>query len=171
MAAPEEIVIDVNVFMTARAKAADRADEQRECVAFLRRVHDAQKNGTIVLREPPVFVLEVFAVSNRRRRDWSTLLYPEFQFDPLATVIEPFTEDDAHVLMEAHAAAFPLDPPFVRGADLEFLAVARKHACALISCDEGLLRYGREGFCTVVRPRAWRGPGTIGSAEAGDDGS
>jgi hypothetical protein len=79
----------------------------------------------------------------------------------LKTTIEPFTEDDAHEIMNALASAFPLQEkggklhPLVKGADLEFLAVARKHDCPLITTDGGLLQYGRRRFARVMRPSDW----------------
>lgn len=89
----------------------------------------------------------------------SWVLYPEWAIRPLSTTIEPFTEDDAHELMAAHALRFST-PPFVKGADLVYLGLARKHGATLITCDESLLRYGTEGFALVIRPSTWRGPGS-----------
>ena len=97
----------------------------------------------------------------------STLIcYPEIVSDPIPTTIEPFTEDDAHDLMNMHVAAFPTSAPVVkRGADLEYLAVATKHRCTLVSCDTGLLNYGTTGvlgypspLCRVIEPSKWLGP-------------
>jgi predicted nucleic acid-binding protein len=153
----EEIVIDINVFMAALSTADGH---QSESVDFLRRVRAAERAGEVRQRQPPMFVLEFFAVRNRIRQKLDRRLYPEIITDPIPTVIEPFTEDDAHALQDLHAARFPCDPPFVkRGGDLEYLAVAVKHGCTLVSLDDGLLEYGRRDFWKVIPPAKWLAPG------------
>lgn len=153
----EEIVIDINVFMAALSTTDRR---QAVSVEFLRRVRAAERAGEILQRQPPIFVLEFFTVRNRIRQTLDRALYPEVVTDPIPTVIEPFTEDDAHALQQLHVARFPSDPPFVnRGADLEYLAVAVKHDCTLVSWDDGLLEYGRRAFCKVIQPSKWLAPG------------
>ena len=159
-----ELVIDVCVFINA---ISPLHPAQRECVDFLYRAHAAERDTGLHVREPPLFVLEFFAARNRTSEGngHDVSLYPEFQLTdtttPLRTKIEPFTEEDAHQIMGALATAFPFNVPgekrhpLVKGADLEFLAVARKHGCPLVTTDEGLLEYGRRGFAKVVRPCEW----------------
>lgn len=153
------LIIDVSVFMNAQATLPRKEPLRVECVEFLRRVHAAHASGRIILREPPLFVLETFAVINRQAAEHLWMRYPEWKLAPLPTTIEPFTEDDAHELMAAHAACYPTTPPYVKGADLVYLALARKHNAALVTTDDGLLRYGSDGFASVIRPSSWLVPG------------
>ena len=163
-----ELVIDPCVIFAAITVA--HAD-QHECLDFLRRAHAVEDAGRLVLHEPPIFVLEFFSVSNRsafETRKFDRSLYPEFRLTdtttPLRTRIEPFTEDDAHEIMNAIAARFPLQPepthgnkphPYCKGGDLMYLGVARRFGCPLVTLDEGLLKYGVAGFHEIVRPAAW----------------
>lgn len=158
------IVIDTSVFFAA-VEAAHR--DHRECLDFLARAHAVQDAGLLLVREPPLFVLEFFSVSNRADEKYDKSLYPGFRLTdasrPLATTIVPFTEDDAHEIMEAIASRYlqPKRPsgrkrqPYCQGSDLMYLAVARKFRCPLVTIDDGPLLYGADGFHDVIRPGAW----------------
>lgn len=152
----EELVIDIDVFIAAISTTDVR---QADSVAFLRRAALAVKAGEVRQRQPPLFVLELFAVVNRRSRTSDRKLYPEIVSDPIPTTIESFTEDDAHELQSHHKLAFPEEAPFTKGADLVYLAIARKHGCTLVSWDTGLLKYGERDFCKVIPPTKWLAPG------------
>ena len=158
----EQIIIDVSVFMNSMTTLPRNKALQVEAVEFLRRVHVALKAAEVQLREPPLFILETFSATNRQRDHQSWLLYDEWRTGPLPTLIEPFTEDDAHKVMDDHAARFRFEPPFVKGGDLAYLGLARKHGATLITCDAQLLRYGTERFATVIRPSTWLASGDHG---------
>jgi predicted nucleic acid-binding protein len=163
-----ELVIDTCVFISAITVSDP---EQQECADFLQRAHGFEDRGLLLLREPPLFVLEFFAVRNRAafdRNKFDVSLYPQFQLTatttPLRTTIDPFTEDDAHEIMNALATRFPFQPkqgqgkphPYCNGGDLMYLGVAKKYGCPLVTRDSGLLGYGALGFHEIVHPRDWR---------------
>jgi len=163
MSTPTDIVIDINIFINA---ANPGSPFQSECVAFLRRVDALQKSTGLRVREPPLFVLEFFAVHNRTKETSDFGLYPERFYtpttQPLKTTIEPFDENYAHEFLDAFVCAFPVQTkgekrhPFVkRGADLEFLAVSRKYDCQFVTTDDALLEYGRLGFAKTLLPSDW----------------
>lgn len=159
----EKIVIDVNVFMNAMSiEPRKQVGLQPECRAFLDRAHVAHARGEIEQWQPPIFILEMFAVMNRAKENHSFERYEAFTSAPLPFKTEPFTDRNAYDLQSAHVFWFPESPPFTKAGDLVYLSLARTQSATLITVDDGLLRYGvavpprNVPFANVVRPSAWR---------------
>jgi hypothetical protein len=79
---------------------------------------------------------------------------------PLRTKIEPFTEDDAHAVMNAIAQRFvqtrgEKPHPYCKGGDLMYLGVAMKFGCPLVTVDQDLLLYGSVGLHRILHPKDW----------------
>jgi predicted nucleic acid-binding protein len=126
------LVIDVSVLIAAVSTEEPRHEESHR---FLKEIHKRKHP----LREPAHFLLELYAVLNRRGRELKQLGFMT-ETDPLSIAFHGIGEPEVQRMLEWLMKNCPGRTP-TRGADLAYLIVALETNGRLVTLDKGLMEY------------------------------
>lgn len=133
----ESVVLDVSVLIAA-------VSEGEACHVEALDLFQALKARGASLDVPATFLLEVYAVLNRRPREIRKLGFFT-ETDPLSVRLRPVAEEQVRDIMDWMSTHMNGKMP-TRGADLAYIGVAVNAELPLVTLDRGLLQFAEAGL-------------------------
>jgi predicted nucleic acid-binding protein len=143
-----EVVIDASVMV---ASLRPKEPFHRVARETIRRLGEQSARGEVRLVEPPVWRLEVWNSAQRIDgvdQDWVRIL------ETLAVEFQPVEAGGVEEFL-AWVSHLPACPSVRRGADFEYLLVARARHATLVTLDPGMLDCAGFGVA-IVEAQAYR---------------